>query len=557
MKYIFTALLFTAVLFFACNQTKQTELFDIDNLKTEQFTVNTDRDTVLQTAKGAILKIPKGVLASADGKPVKLDIKEAYSMADIIKAGLTTTTNGQPLSSGGMIYINAADGQNVTINEGIQVAIPSTNISNEMKLYKGETTADGRLNWIDPTELPENSQIASINQGEGLFQKNCGSCHGIGTDFTAPDLAHFLNRFPDVDNETYWGFWAHGPYPVYSDSTSNISTELVKADTIKKNTDLHSEQYPEYRHNYAEEIYACNIWNWSSNAGQPFTISRDDLLSIYKYVQLESNRKNLPMPAHAYLDDCVDSCIIYAERTKFLRKAKNLTEEKRQKFIEENGDMTVVIPDPTWGQTNIPPPDYEKRVSPTNYEATYYQFTVETFGWYNIDALILPQFKGVEESELYARVTGEWKDRVNIFLIIPSVKVYGEGGPADRNPEEFAFFYKNGKLPLPQNAKAYILAVSEKDDKIAYGLKEFKTSLKQEIEIQLEESSKADFDKVIASLGATDLSFDVKPTINADSIRAADKQLKDIDKGLKDAEILNPKNCKCDCLADNMMMVNK
>jgi hypothetical protein len=53
-----------------------------------------------------------------------------------------------------MIYINAANGQNVTINEGIQVAIPSHNISNEMKLYKGETTAEGKLNWIEPTELP-------------------------------------------------------------------------------------------------------------------------------------------------------------------------------------------------------------------------------------------------------------------------------------------------------------------------------------------------------------------------------------------------------------------
>src|SRR5436190_5701532 len=460
MKYIFTALLFTAVLFFACDQSKQTDLFSLENLKTEQFTVNTDRDTVLQTAKGAILKIPKGVLASADGKPVKLEIKEAYSMADIIKAGLTTTTNGQPLSSGGMIYINAANGQNVTINEGIQVAVPSNNISNEMKLYKGETTADGKLNWIEPTELPENSQIASINQGEGLFQKNCSSCHGIGSSVTAPDLAHFLNRFPDVDQENYWGFRAHGPYPSNTDSASSISSELREVDTAKKKQYSLREKYPEHRYYHAEEIYACNLWSMTPNAGPSFTISREDLVSIYKYVQLESNRKNLPMPAHAYLDDCVDSCIKYIDRKQFLTKLENATKEKREQLIQENGVMAEVIPDPTWGNPNdtVNNADYYNwKVSPQNYNATYYQFRIETFGWYNIDMLLPERDENVKESELFASLSGEWQDRVN------------------------------------------------------------------------------------------QMNVTVKPSLNADSIRFADKQLKDIEKGLKDAEQLKPKNCSCEC----------
>ena len=128
--------------------------------------------------------------------------------------------------------------------------------------------------------------------------------------------------------------------------------------------------------------------------------------------------------------------------------------------------------------------------------------------------------------------------------------MYGEGGPTNRNPEEFAFFNKNGTLPLPQNAKAFILAVSEKDDKIGYTLKEFTTSLKQEFEVEVKQSSKEEFDKAIASLGAKQMSVAVKPSINADSIRTADKKLKDIDKELKETDKLKPKNCNCDCLGD-------
>jgi FKBP-type peptidyl-prolyl cis-trans isomerase (trigger factor) len=128
--------------------------------------------------------------------------------------------------------------------------------------------------------------------------------------------------------------------------------------------------------------------------------------------------------------------------------------------------------------------------------------------------------------------------------------VYGQGGPAERNPKEFAFFNVNGKLPLPQNETAFILAVSEKNDKVGYALKEFKTGLRQQLELEVKESTKEEFDRAIASLGTNQMNVTVKPSLNADSIRVADKQLKDIEKGLKDAESLKPKKCNCDCILE-------
>jgi hypothetical protein len=52
MKYIFTALLFTAVIFFSLRSNQTNRSVDsLENLKTEQFTVNTDRDTVFANSQ--------------------------------------------------------------------------------------------------------------------------------------------------------------------------------------------------------------------------------------------------------------------------------------------------------------------------------------------------------------------------------------------------------------------------------------------------------------------------------------------------------------------------
>jgi mono/diheme cytochrome c family protein len=564
MKYIISSFVILLVVLFSCNSSRNAELFSTDNLKTERFTIYTEQDTVLETPGGALLNIPKGSL-SADGNSVTLEIKEAYTIADIIKASLTTTSNAIPLSSGGMIYINAKE-KNVKINKALQVALPSNNLSREMLLYKGEVNAGGKINWIDPKALPENKQLSAIEKGKALFQTNCTSCHAIESKIVGPPLANFLKRFPLTEDrdENYWGYRAHpymGLLPRRSGETKIDSSWIYDADIMRRSRTDTSKKIPANRMRELTWLqwYECNMHNYSPADGPAFNLTSKELENIYKYIQSESDKLNIPYSeGTAYENDrCFDSCQIYNKRMNLLNKLKTVEQDKREKFIEENGEMTNVIPDPTWIPVPPPPVDFSWKVSPNNYKSTYYQFTVETFGWYNIDMLLAENKEEVKESELFVKLAGDWKDRINIFLIIPSYNVYGEGGPADRNPAEFAFFNKNGSIPLPQNAKAYILAVSEKDDKIGYALKEFTTGLKQELEVEVRESTKEEFDKAIASLGVKQMSVIVKPSLNADSIRAAAKKLKDIDKGLKDAEQLKPKNCNCNCSEGSDLLITK
>jgi hypothetical protein len=545
MKYIISFLLVLAIIISCRNSNKKsTILSNPDDMPVTKYTINIDRDTTIETKNGALLKIPKGALSTDKGNTVTLEIKEAYSLLQMIQAGLTTQSNGQPLSSGGMIYINAAAGQNVTIKQAIKVAIPTNNLQKDMQLFKGEKDANGNINWNSPVPLPENEQLNSIETGRQLFQSNCASCHAIGRDLTGPDLAHFPRRIPN--NEGTSGYWYHRfnyvdtPYSVTNIPSEKIDTSRAKDSSIPKKEYHYSEIWT--------DLYSCNlIYMYGGNKvnlGDFFSnLGYHKMDAIYSYIQNESDKNQLPLPEHAYLYDCVDSCGRYNDVKKSLRQKRAAAIDNNGKLVERN---SMTIPD-TSGRTlppdtntiPAPPVNFEERVSPQNYESVYYQFTIESFGWYNCD-ILFKGLDGVEESELWVRITGQYTEKIKVYLILPSVKGFIEGGPTGKHPDEYAFAEKNGKMLLPQNKKGYILAITETESSVAYSIQEFTAGWQQTIALSLKVSGNKEFNATIEKLGFDDLRIKAKDSKNSDEIRKTDAQL-------KDAEKLKPKNCNCDC----------
>jgi hypothetical protein len=126
------------------------------NLKSQLFSINCERDTVIKGEGGTILSIYKNSFVDKSGTPVKgsisFELKEALTTADILLAGLTTTSNGKPLETGGMIYINAtANGEAVSIasDKYIGVSIPATSIRKDMQIFTGVKDSTG-INWVEP-----------------------------------------------------------------------------------------------------------------------------------------------------------------------------------------------------------------------------------------------------------------------------------------------------------------------------------------------------------------------------------------------------------------------
>jgi len=130
-RYLLTAV--ACFLLFACNNNRRSTALDASSLQTQLVTVDVTRDNIFRTVHGAIIQIPKGALQAKGNSPIKLEIKEAYSITDIVKGGLLTQGDGKLLSSGGMIYINAADESEVRIVKPISVAIPSRSLDDESR----------------------------------------------------------------------------------------------------------------------------------------------------------------------------------------------------------------------------------------------------------------------------------------------------------------------------------------------------------------------------------------------------------------------------------------
>jgi hypothetical protein len=282
-------------------------------------------------------------------------------------------------------------------------------------------------------------------------------------------------------------------------------------------------------------------------------LKQEDWKSIYDYIQMESDRLNLSLPSHAYLTNCVDSCEAYNKTVNHLKGLKSMSLKDRKKLIDSNGSMVTNenfgnLPPVTSGTSTPtpPPPVFEDLVSPQNFGAQYYQFSIETFGWYNVD-ILLKNLPGIEPSELLVRIQGEFRERIEVFLIIPSEKVNAEGGPTEKNKDEYAFYNKDGKIPLPQNAKSYILAMTESDGKFAYALHSFNATRQQTITIELKKATKEEFTSAMSVFAGEEIKINVRDAKNAKEIRAKDADLKKINEQLKQAEGLKPKGCDCDC----------
>ena len=90
---------------------------------------------------------------------------------------------------------------------------------------------------------------------------------------------------------------------------------------------------------------------------------------------------------------------------------------------------------------------------------------------------------------------------------------------------------------------AYIIAFVEKDDKLLFAKKSFNTQTNQTIELVFSEISRQQLKQEIIALKLDDVKTEINDSKNAQQIRV-------IDKKIKDAEKLKPKNCDCDGLRE-------
>jgi mono/diheme cytochrome c family protein len=537
VKSVFISLLLLVVLY-GCQTNLPPAingLLNEQNLTSQFFTVNINADTTLLTKNGCVIKIPKDAITSSNNM-VKLEIKEALNNTDIVMAGLTTMSGKLPLSSGGMIYFNAADGYNIEIKKQIEVLIPTGSYNRDMQVFKGDTV-NGKIDWQAPEALPQDSTTEKVDAGKALFLSNCASCHKVDKDFTGPALGRITKNYS-------WD-WVYA-LTIHDQHTLNGACEGEGADayTSKLSDSVLLKPWSDndYEHGLKLCLHHKCINHKYSGAEMPsFSMLKEkDIKNIYAYIESEKAKLPPPTPSTNQVD-CCDSCVEYVYADWGLKV-------QREKLKEDNGqffNLDRVIPVPPQDTTiyevdttTILTPPYTK-VTPTSVQATYYTINIKAVGWYNID-ILMKDYNNCVESELFVRLKENYNFDVNINLIIPQYKAFVEGGKL-KDGTQYGFDENDGKIKLPRNTKAYIIAFAEKDDKLIFAKKEFNTQTKQTIELVFTEISKQQLKAEITALKLDNVEAEVKDSKNAAEIRA-------IDKKINAAESIKPKNCNCDFL---------
>lgn len=114
--------------------------------------LSNQQDTVIITADGTRLDIPESAFEYPDhslpqGK-VNFEVTTYTDDLSILKKGLSTTSNGRLLETGGMLYCAAScDGRELQLRKNMKVRIPTQQLKENMELFYGEVGEGGSVNW--------------------------------------------------------------------------------------------------------------------------------------------------------------------------------------------------------------------------------------------------------------------------------------------------------------------------------------------------------------------------------------------------------------------------
>ncbi len=135
------------------------EKAELENLPISYFEHN-GKDSAFMSPKGILLSVPENTF-ELNGKPYKgksvIQFQEALDASDIVKAGLSTTSGNRLLETQGMFGLKAftPEGKSLTINDkdGIYLQVPVAENRPGMMLFNGVKTANGEIDWQNPTPI--------------------------------------------------------------------------------------------------------------------------------------------------------------------------------------------------------------------------------------------------------------------------------------------------------------------------------------------------------------------------------------------------------------------
>ncbi len=432
-----TTAIITALLLVHCTQSdkKAGDSSIAGRLPEQSFTIRTDRDTIILTKDSILFSFEREAFNTTE-KTVTVIIKEALHLSDMLKARLTTTADGEILQSGGMFNMEATAGGNaVQLQKRVEVKVPTYKYRDDMLLYKGEMKGD-KLNWKNPEPLLNKKELDVAVSGKKLFKANCGNCHSIDKDMNGPAMAYITER-----------------------RCYDWLKEFVRNSSAMN-----------------DPIARCVKQQWNNQVMTAYgnSFSNRDFDSLYGYIASESKR----YPRTKYFKN--DNCREVAVKDTLAAWDVSIFETQSSKGFNKTIEKVDTVPPPSEGGTPVQPAPVPEPVEYPRNNA-YYQFTIETTGWYNID-MLLNTGANVQTGSFKLEVKGQYKTRIEAYLVIPGRKILLEGHTTDN--KFFWFKTQDFSLPLPIGESGLVYLMGEEGGKAIWARQYVTFSSSQTIILQ-------------------------------------------------------------------------
>lgn len=334
---------------------------------------------------------------------------------------------------------------NAEILKPLKLSIPITVVLPGMQLFKG-VKKDDKINWTDPKPLAGNAVDSNVLKGQKLFMQNCASCHSptLVKDATAPMLWNIQDRRSKQ--------WLNA---FILNSAKVINDDLYAYSINKK---WHRLAMPKYE-------------------GEMDTT---DLNNIYAFIKAKSAQANIK-PAKQML--CDDSCYRYLQLCDSVRNLMYETPVNKYAAGAIVGALNTTTPQ------------------------NYYDVTIETFGWINVD-VFMDDKPGTALSTVTVNIKGVQEKDIEVEFFMPSVKMFMHATAVNSSTYSFNEYTP---MYLPQSEAAFIVAYKQTDTvNMLYAVIPLTTTTNNVITINLKQGSKATFInelKAITALTAIDQSM--------------------------------------------------
>ncbi|HVA99537.1 MAG TPA: hypothetical protein VNG53_11640, partial [Bacteroidia bacterium] len=497
-------------------------------LPSSYYVINTDSQNIIHSAKNTMIYIPNDCFVLPNGKlykgKVKIELKEAYNLADIVLGGLSTTSDGKFLTTGGMVYINAtgSNGEQLKMqkNQRIHIEIPTDSKDARMQKYSGIGMKNGGINWkqsgkldktlfsipvkyldfdgkIDGETLKQgdwtNTQIfkGDTNYSESFYDlptkapiiaKNAtNDIISSKYDNTYIHTREFTSRFNEIINDFYC-LSLFVPKPLNPKSQvakydslvklvlkvyeNNINKPFGYADSIVYTIALHTWETDSLMHKYGKGTYDDYYYSVRYACNRTSTVFKNYYSEHLGEVEKFNFGVNLSLPS-AY-NELLKKRMSPEKAKKVLRNYKI-----RQGIIEE---LALEI---------------KKNKNATNAQnSVFYAINVTKLGWENVDfcSILLPK------KELIVSVKNNFDLNLKMVIVIPEINSVAS---ADFTGNTCKINY----LPSGMDVQLIVYGLNSKT---IYFLadKTIGSNMKQNLNFQLElnEMNSVDFTKKIKEL---------------------------------------------------------